>query len=230
MKTTVLSKGGIILIFLAISSFYSPKFKAAIGDVSKPKVDVIQPVDYLWHQYECLDSTLNLRDTLVFIDFSRPSNVKRLWVFDALSKDTILHTYVAHGKYTGGEQAMFFSNKLGSKKSSLGFYTTAETYFGSKGFSLKLDGLEYGFNHNARNRGIVIHGANYVSEDFLKGNKDVLGRSWGCPAVNDEINEKVIDLIKDNCLLFIYAEDNNYLSTSKMIKNVRNNSESKQYL
>lgn len=143
------------------------------------------------------------KNILTLIDFSQSSNSKRLWIIDLDTDEVLLNTYVAHGKNTGEEFASHFSNKTESYQSSLGFYATAEIYNGKHGSSLKLDGLQKGLNDNARERAVVMHGADYVSEKFIKDNKR-LGRSLGCPAVPVELNDKIISLIKDKSCLFIY--------------------------
>lgn len=143
------------------------------------------------------------KDILTLVDFSLSSNVKRLWVID-LSTNTILYnSLVAHGRNTGEEYANSFSNANSSYKSSLGFYATGEIYKGKHGMSLRLDGLEKGINNNARERGVVMHSANYVSNSFIKCNKR-LGRSQGCPAIPQESLNEIVNTIKDKSCLFIY--------------------------
>ena len=137
------------------------------------------------------------------IDFSLSSNMKRLWVIDLEKNIVLFQTLVAHGRNTGEEFAKEFSNQAQSFKSSIGFYATGEIYDGKHGKSLKLDGLEKGLNDKARERAVVIHGADYVSETFIKQNKR-LGRSQGCPAIPVEMNAKIINVIKDKSCLFIY--------------------------
>jgi hypothetical protein len=148
-------------------------------------------------------SIYNQLDANSFALPSFESFTKRMWVID-LEKNTILfQTLVAHGRNTGEEFAKEFSNRAESYQSSIGFYATAEIYNGKHGKSLKLDGLEKGLNDKARERAVVVHGADYVSESFIKQNKR-LGRSQGCPAVPVELNSKIIDVIKDKSCLFIY--------------------------
>lgn len=143
------------------------------------------------------------KDILTLIDYSLPSTSKRLWVID-LSTNTILyHTLVSHGRNTGDNIASDFSNEFESHKSSLGFYTTGEIYRGKHGYSLKLDGLEKGYNDNARNRGVVVHAAQYVSESFIKSHNR-LGRSHGCPALPTELTAQIIQLIKNKSCLYIH--------------------------
>lgn len=153
--------------------------------------------------YKLKDEGLVQKDILTLVDFSMSSNTKRLWVID-LSTNTILYnSLVAHGKNTGEEYANSFSNSNSSFKSSLGFYVTGETYNGKHGMSLKLDGIEKGINDNARERGVVIHAANYVSNTFIKCNKR-LGRSLGCPAIPEEALKGIVNTIKNKSCLFIY--------------------------
>ena len=141
---------------------------------------------------------------LTLIDFSKPSTEERLFRIDVENRKLPFQTFVAHGKNSGVNIATQFSNRSGSLKSSLGFFITAETYYGKHGYSLRLDGMEKGINDNARKRAIVVHGAKYVSDDFIR-KYNRLGRSWGCPAVSDDLSKEIIDLIKDGSCLFIYA-------------------------
>lgn len=154
---------------------------------------------------------------LTVIDFSLPSTEKRLWVIDPAKGLILHHSVVAHGRNSGELLAKTFSNQPESFQSSLGFYKTAETYQGKHGYSLRLDGLEKGFNDQARNRAIVIHGADYAKEEFAK-TTGRLGRSLGCPALPPELSAKVIDLIKDGSLLFIYGNDEAYLLQSYLLQ------------
>jgi hypothetical protein len=154
---------------------------------------------------------------LTVIDFSLPSTEKRLWVIDPAKGLILHHSVVAHGRNSGELLAKTFSNQPESFQSSLGFYKTAETYQGKHGYSLRLDGLEKGFNDQARNREIVIHGADYAKEEFAKSTGR-LGRSLGCPALPPELSAKVIDLIKDGSLLFIYGKDDSYLQQSYLLQ------------
>lgn len=166
--------------------------------------------------YRKLEKELK-KPVLSVIDFSLPSTEKRLWIIDVAEQEILLHTVVSHGKNSGMLMAETFSNKPESNQSSLGFYKTAETYQGKHGYSLRLDGLEKGINDQARNRAIVIHGADYAREEVAKM-AGRLGRSLGCPAVPTELSDDVIDLIKDGSLLFIYAQDQTYLSQIPLLK------------
>jgi hypothetical protein len=152
-------------------------------------------------------------EIVTIIDFSKPSTEKRLFIIDLKKQKILHHTLVAHGKNTGQNEAVKFSNAKGSNSSSLGLYRTAEPYYGKHGYSLRLDGLEKGFNDNARNRAVVMHSAAYVSEDFID-KYGRLGRSFGCPAVPVEHSKEIIDLIKNGSCLYIYADDSNYLENS----------------
>jgi hypothetical protein len=154
---------------------------------------------------------------LSIVDFSQPSTNKRLYVIDLENCVLLYNTLVAHGMKSGKEKAISFSNKPSSYKSSLGFYVTNSTYKGSNGYSLRLQGVEKGFNDNAAKRAIVIHGADYVNEDYINS-QGYIGRSRGCPALPPELNKPLIDDIKEGSCLFIYHPSPLYLSTSKMVR------------
>lgn len=153
---------------------------------------------------------------ITIIDYSRPSTENRFYVIDLVNKKILYFTLVAHGKNTGEDDAKSFSNDSETLKSCLGFFLTNETYIGENGYSLMLDGLEPGINDNARERSIVIHGAAYVSESFIKENGR-LGRSWGCPALPESTSKEIIDLISKGSCLFIYGDDPDYVVKSKVI-------------
>ena len=155
-------------------------------------------------------------DVLTIVDFSLPSTEERMWVIDMKTKTILLQSLVAHGRNSGDNMATNFSNVSESFQSSLGFYTTGEVYQGKHGFSLRLDGMEKGINDNARNRAVVIHGADYVSKSFIKQHGR-LGRSQGCPAVPYEVHETLINTIKNKSCLFIYHPSRVYIAKSKLV-------------
>ena len=130
-------------------------------------------------------------------------------------KVVLLNTYVAHGRNSGDEFATFFGNQQNSFKSSLGFYVTGNTYKGAHGLSMRLKGVEKGINDGAEQRGIVIHGAPYVSEAFIK-QCGRLGRSQGCPAVPQELCREIIGFIKDGSCFYMYYPDKDYLKRSSL--------------
>lgn len=153
---------------------------------------------------------------LTVVDYSLPSSAKRLYVLDVSSGKVLFKTFVAHGKNSGLEYANAFSNEEESYKTSLGFFITNNTYTGSNGYSLKLQGCEKGINDKAAERAIVMHGAAYANEDFLQSN-GYLGRSFGCPAVPEKMNKKIIDIIKNGSCLFLYHPTKKYINASKIL-------------
>jgi hypothetical protein len=153
---------------------------------------------------------------LSIVDMSQSSKNKRLYIIDVESKKLLYNTYVAHGRNSGSEYATSFSNEVDSHKSSLGFYVTNNTYNGSHGLSLRIEGVEKGFNDRALERAVVIHGADYIGDQFLR-NRPFSGRSWGCPAVPAAENAKVINMIKDGSCLFIYHPTEKYLQNSQIL-------------
>jgi hypothetical protein len=154
------------------------------------------------------------------VDFSQPSNKKRLFVIDLDNYKVVFNTYVAHGVNSGKEFANQFSNTAESNKSSLGFYETTDTYNGKNGYSLHLQGLEKGINDNADSRAIVMHGAEYVNESLIQS-QGYIGRSWGCPAVPEKLHKPIINKIKNGTCLFIYSPDRNYLIHSKILNEAK---------
>ncbi|HVV55689.1 MAG TPA: murein L,D-transpeptidase catalytic domain family protein [Mucilaginibacter sp.] len=148
---------------------------------------------------------------IAIADLAKSSCTKRLWIIDLIGQKLLLNTWVAHGSGSGDDVASNFSNEYDSHASSLGFYVTGGVYYGKHGRSLKLDGMDAGFNDNARERAIVIHAAPYVSKSSI--NKlGRLGRSEGCPAVSRKVIAKVISMIRDKSVLFISGNDSGYTS------------------
>jgi hypothetical protein len=154
--------------------------------------------------------------TLTLIDYSRPSVEPRLWVFDLRSGRLLFRELVAHGRNTGENFATRFSDAVNSLQTSLGLFVTRDTYVGANGYSLRLDGLEPGFNGRARERAIVMHGAPYVDAK-LGAAQGRIGRSWGCPALREGIARKVIDTIRGGGVIFSYYPDSNWLSGSRFL-------------
>jgi len=158
-------------------------------------------------------------EKLAIIDYSRPSVEKRFWLFDTSKHKLLVEDLVAHGRNSGENQAVSFSNTPGSLKSSLGLFKVGSTYIGKHGDSLRLIGLERGINEMALERAIVLHGADYVNQDFIRQHNRI-GRSFGCPALSRESALKVINIFRNESgFLFSYYPDPKWLRTSKMLKN-----------
>ena len=157
---------------------------------------------------------------LTIIDFSRPSSDNRFYVIDLQSGTILFNTLVAHGRNSGELFAQHFSNRAQSHQSALGFYITGSHYKGSQGYSMLLNGVDTGFNDNARKRAIVIHGASYATQRYIElyGR---LGRSYGCPALPPDVNTPVIDLIKDGSVVFGYYPDDDYFNRSCILGSLK---------
>lgn len=167
--------------------------------------------------YSALESQGKVKNNiLTIVDFSFSSTKERMWVIDMTNKKIVLQTLVSHGMNSGKEFAKSFSNQNESFKSSLGFFITGETYTGKHGISLKLDGQEYGLNDNARERAVVVHGADYVSKK-LASRQGYIGRSQGCPAVAPEVAPTLINTIKNKSVLFIYHPTRMYVNKSRLV-------------
>ena len=178
-----------------------------------------QAFDYAkkgWEKLRGQGKLLN-QSIIAIVDFSQPSNKKRLYVLDIKNYKVLFNTLVAHGRNSGKEWATNFSNQPSSHKSSPGFYITGNTYSGSHGYSLKLEGIENGINNNALSRAIVMHGADYVNESYA-ASQGYVGRSQGCPAVPVKDAKKIISTIQNGACLYIYAPDQQYFSRSVILK------------
>jgi hypothetical protein len=156
------------------------------------------------------------KELLTIIDFSKPSTQERFYVLDMKSQKLLYKSVVTHGKNSGSNYATSFSNVNGSNKSSLGFYLTENTYNGRNGYSLRLDGLEPGINDKAKERAIVVHGADYANPEITKS-LGRLGRSLGCPALPQKISADVINTIKNGSVMYIHANDQNYVAKSVLV-------------
>ena len=167
--------------------------------------------------YDCaIGSGVAKPGILTVIDYSLPSNQKRMWVIDMKTKKTLYNTYVAHGKGSGNTTATKFSNVPQSLATSLGLFKTADSYMGGNGYSLRLIGLDAGYNNNAYARNVVIHGAPYVSESIAQKTGRV-GRSWGCPAVPQPLAKPIINTIKGGNLVFAYYPNTAWMKSSKYL-------------
>jgi hypothetical protein len=178
------------------------------------------------------EGKLNQRKNIIsVVDFSKPSTEKRLWVIDLDQNKVLFNSLVAHGKNSGENIAKKFSNTSESNMSSLGFYVTDQTYIGKHGLSLFINGMDKGYNANARNRSVVVHGASYVSESFINmfGR---LGRSQGCPALPEDIAPEIIKTIADGTTLFLYYPDKKYEATTQYydLTNAREVYDSSQHI
>ena len=175
--------------------------------------------DYAYKGYGCLTKKQKLANSniLAICDFSQSSSKKRFYILDLATNKILWITYVAHGRGSGAEYPVRFSNNARSHQSSLGFYITGCPYYGEHGLSLKLQGLEPGFNNLAMKRNIVVHGASYISDEYRNAN-NFMGRSYGCPAVPENECAEIIDLIKNGACFFIYHPTKRYLQSSKILK------------
>lgn len=184
------------------------------GEAAKPDYVTFRKamVGYLNLQQE---QELSDKQVLTIIDYNLPSTEKRMWVIDLDQGKLLFHELVAHGRNSGNLFASSFSNNMNSNSSSLGFFVTAETYNGKFGRALRLDGQELGVNNRARERGVVMHGANYVSEDIAASGR--LGRSLGCPALAWENKDQIIDAIMDKTVMYVNGNDLQYQTKSLLL-------------
>jgi hypothetical protein len=196
-----------------IESFCSSSFSVLRSESSKPDYAVFKKA---LTGFFYLKATNNIKkNILTIIDFSISSKLERMWIIDMTEMKVLHSSLVAHGRNSGEEFATRFSNSPNSNQSSLGFYLTGDVYVGKHGLSLYLDGVEPGINDNARSRAIVMHGADYVSEDFVS-QAGRLGRSFGCPSIPMQGHEEIIKMLSNRSCLYIYYPDDKYENSSGM--------------
>lgn len=193
------------------AEFYAAWNLSAAGISQEAFNEAIKGYNYLQEK-----RLLNNTHVLTIVDYSKPSSEKRLYVLDMNEGKILFNTLVAHGRNSGLEYASNFSNSAESHKTSLGFFITMNTYTGGNGYSLKLQGCEKGINDKALARAIVLHGAEYADENFLHSN-GFLGRSYGCPAVPENVSKKIIDTIKNGSCMFLYHPTKKYTAVSKIL-------------
>lgn len=214
-------------LFFAGSLAVSLAWSSAAARAPDPLADALSQaaphadpaaVELATHALACARTTnaIGNPQTLTLIDYSIASTQPRLWVFDLLARKVLFEELVAHGRNTGADTATRFSNDAGSLMSSIGVYRTAGTYEGHNGYSLRLQGLDAGFNDHAFDRSIVMHGASYVDKALAKISGR-LGRSFGCPAVRRSIAHQLIDTIRDGSLIVAYYPDHDWLSRSRFL-------------
>lgn len=174
--------------------------------------------EYAWRGYHNMlkKGLIRKKSVLSICDFSQSSRTRRMYVIDVEHKKLLYRTYVAHGQNSGDEFATTFSNDQDSYKSSLGFYVTQRTYMGRNGLSLRLNGVDPGYNDQAFKRKIVLHGSTYVSDKYMQA-YGTLGTSLGCPAIPSSVSGKIIRIVKEGSCLFIYHPTQQYLDGSAII-------------
>ncbi|MBD2755622.1 murein L,D-transpeptidase catalytic domain family protein [Spirosoma validum] len=229
MKNVFLLLVAVALIYFVSTGYKSNRNVTVVKPVPAPKHEKFIPYLDVYDQLQLSQTGLQKsvfeyalrgwqrvspdKSTLTIVDLSQPSTHKRMYVVDLIKKKLLFNTYVAHGQNSGDLVAERFSNKQSSFQSSLGFYQTLNTYMGKHGLSLQLKGLEKGFNDNVYNRNIVLHGADYVCEDFIR-KTGRLGRSQGCPAVPYADSKGIIQAVKGGSCLFVYSPNTDYLAKS----------------
>ena len=210
VEKTSVEEGNTLSVEAASSLIYDSLHLADLG-MSK---EVLQYA-YKGQQQLAERGVLNNENIIAICDFSQSSDKKRLYIIDTKNYRVLINTYVAHGKNSGLNYAQRFSNTHESLQSSLGFYVTKGTYFGKHGLSLKLEGLERGFNDNAESRAVVMHGAEYIGDS--RAGSAYMGRSFGCPAVPQAQSQKIINMLKNGTCLFIYHPTQKYLNASQIL-------------
>lgn len=195
-------------------SYLSWFYRALGSDTPKPGYEVFKKA--LTGFFNLKSGSRIKNNLLTIIDFSLSSNKERMWIVDMDKLKVVNYSLVAHGRNSGEEYPENFSNKPSSYKSSLGFFLTDNIYYGKNGMSLYLDGIEPDVNDKARERAIVMHGASYVSRDFIRTNGR-LGRSYGCPSIPIENHEEIINMLSGRSCIYIYYPDDHYLNNSPIL-------------
>lgn len=211
-----------LILILASFSKRADKLNTATKSIVKKTVQVSEQlniIDPIVLAY-ALEGVKNIEDSLrvnfkyiAIVDFSKPSTEQRFFLLDLTDTSVVCTDYVCHGKYSGENYATSFSNQIESNKSSLGFYRLSEMYMGAHGLSIRMDGLDNGFNNNARKRAIVMHTADYANESVIK-ELGRFGRSLGCPTLPEKTFNQFASQLSNNAIIFHYYPDKNYLDSS----------------
>lgn len=159
---------------------------------------------------------LDDKEILTIIDYSKPSADRRLLVVDMKNQKVLMNTWVAHGKNSGEAKATSFSNAPSSLKSSLGVFVTSDVFDGKHGKALRVQGLEKGVNDNAYRRDIEFHSAQYVGPDVAKS-RGMVGRSWGCMAVDPNTIKPLINTIKGKTIVVAYYPNEHWMNNSPFL-------------
>ena len=159
---------------------------------------------------------------LYFVDFGLPSTTPRGYVFD-MDNDTIVEGpfTVAHGRGSSTSKTGIptnFSNRPGSAATSLGLYLAQEVYgfsgkSGGRSYAsvgLRLNGVSRGYNDNARPRGVVAHGAPYVTATTA-------GRSEGCPAMEPARAKRLLPKLANGGLVFLFAPREDWMASDQWL-------------
>ena len=194
---------------IPLTPFPEVRFKALLNAAPKVTPQALRAALTAWTRLRAAGAAVRA-DRLMVIDYAKPATQPRLWVFDLVANRLLFEEPVAHGRNSGNDRSIHFSNEPGSLMSSLGVFLTAETYIGRHGLSLRLQGMEKGINDNSMDRAIVIHAANYVRRG------GPIGRSWGCPAVRPEISRALIEAVRGGTLLLSYYPEKSWLQASTL--------------
>lgn len=157
------------------------------------------------------------RFTYAVTDFSLPSDERRGWIVNLATGALAHNLYVPHGEGSSDPSdsrwAIQFSNLSGSHQSSLGVMLGAETYTGTYGYSLRLDGLEPGYNDNVRSRAIVVHPWDGSTDSYV-GTFGECAPTWGCPGLDPAVCAGVVDSLSNGGLLLFHYPDGDWSTSS----------------
>lgn len=151
---------------------------------------------------------------LYFIDYGQSQNAQRGYVFDMRSLTVVDGPFeVAQGAGSGSGVPTRFSNAANSRATSLGLYLTGNEYAFTghshgqpySSVAVRLDGKSTGFNDDALARGVVAHGAPYVTANSA-------GHSAGCTAMELSRAAKLIPMLANGSAVFVYAPNAQWLS------------------
>ncbi|MEO8910727.1 MAG: murein L,D-transpeptidase catalytic domain-containing protein [Gemmatimonadaceae bacterium] len=190
-------------------------FAKAVRPLSHPKA--LETAFRSYFAYKAAHPDDVRKPLLYFVDYGLPSTQPRGYIFDMSSLQIVEGPFtVAHGRGSSASQygvPTRFSNSSGSAATSLGLYVAENTYSftghtGGRTYSstgLRLKGVSQGYNDNALARGVVAHGAPYVSSDKA-------GRSEGCPAMEQDRARRVLPELADGGMVFLFAPDQEWMA------------------
>jgi len=194
-------------------------FTGAVQPLSRP--EALESAFHSYFAFKAAHPDEVRKPLLYFVDYGLPNTAKRGYVFDMERMRVVDGPFtVAAGRGSAARDGVptRFSNASGSNATSLGLYVAKSVYdftgkSGGRRYSslgLRLMGVSTGFNDKAFTRGVVAHGAPYVTPSKA-------GRSEGCPAMEPDRAARLLPQLAEGGMVFLFAPDRSWLSSDPWV-------------